>query len=759
MSFLQYGNLIDRTTVIATAGTTTTLINTSSVVQIFTGSLTQTIVLPNATTFATSGNSYRIYNQSSGPLTLQFNGGASFTDASGTNYSTISPHTSLFITLQTNGTSAGTWSALSSGSGASSGSGKNYLSGYTASTSSGTPNPGNGNFELGSTSGWSLAHSTLTSLIPTSTATPGSAFSASSGGTAASGNLSFSLITSGQLAGLASGSLVSSAASVAGDMLISSAFFIDKEDEAKMMQGIVYYNVNAGVANVNLSGTSSNTFSVYIYDVTNGAWIQPAGVYNFVQNSGTGKCTFTFQTTSNSTQYQVALIQPNASAGSYSLYVDDFFIGPQIAPSGPVMGDWIQYTPLFTGLGTVTTPSIFYSRVGDTLHVQGTFTTGTPTATTVQISLPSGLTMDTTKLPSTNSLVGEWAVGNPDSGYSVIVNPSVPTVFEVTTGASNQLTPGGIGNVLFGPGELNGFFAKVPIAGWSSNTVQSSDTDTRVVQFNANGSPANVTSGNPIIFPSIENDTHASYNSSTGRYTVPVSGIYVFACTFQSGSFTAGSSVNIYKNGFIGDSIGNANANSNLSGGSGSVKCNTGDIIDLRPSSNITTFNATATNNTISIYRLSGPAVISSSDVVSARVYPSAATQTVPNTVQSTILFNTITFDTHGAFNTSTNTYLVPVSGKYSINVSVRVGASGSSNNIILYMFKNGSIYSNALSPGTVTTSSSGVSLQLNDQINCLAGDTIFFQILNNATGGGVTITSTSGMETFFNISRLGGTG
>src|SRR5277367_6728539 len=87
---------------------------------------------------------------------------------------------------QFRGYSNGNWGSLGGGSG----SGKNYITQYIASTSGGNPNPGNGDFETGGTNGWSLAHSALSSFVPTSVASPGTPLDSSHGGSPASGNLS-----------------------------------------------------------------------------------------------------------------------------------------------------------------------------------------------------------------------------------------------------------------------------------------------------------------------------------------------------------------------------------------------------------------------------------------------------------------------------------------------------------------------------------------------------------------------------------------
>ena len=103
-------------TVTATSAGTVSLVAGSNQNQVFTGTNTETVILPNATTMSI-GAFFNIFNQSTGALTLEFNGGSPFTDAAGVSHSTVSAGTSLTVTLQTNGTSAGTWAVtFSSGS-------------------------------------------------------------------------------------------------------------------------------------------------------------------------------------------------------------------------------------------------------------------------------------------------------------------------------------------------------------------------------------------------------------------------------------------------------------------------------------------------------------------------------------------------------------------------------------------------------------------------------------------------------------------
>ena len=86
----------------ATAATTTTLTIDSAQVQEFTGSTTQTVLLP--TTSVTAGTEYRIINSSSGVVTVQSSGANTITTlAAGT--------TAVFIALQDTPTAAAHWSA------------------------------------------------------------------------------------------------------------------------------------------------------------------------------------------------------------------------------------------------------------------------------------------------------------------------------------------------------------------------------------------------------------------------------------------------------------------------------------------------------------------------------------------------------------------------------------------------------------------------------------------------------------------------
>ena len=123
----QNGGSVEQVNITATAAGTTTLVGSTSSsatlgkqIQIFTGSSTQTVVLPDATTMSV-GQKFEIYNESSAVMLVEFHDASAFTDAAGVSYNILAPHTALVIKLQTNSVSNGTWAVLST---ASTGTGK-----------------------------------------------------------------------------------------------------------------------------------------------------------------------------------------------------------------------------------------------------------------------------------------------------------------------------------------------------------------------------------------------------------------------------------------------------------------------------------------------------------------------------------------------------------------------------------------------------------------------------------------------------------
>lgn len=100
MGFFKRGALIERTTSTATAAGTTTLVNTSTTFQRFTGTTTQTVVLPDATTLSL-GQKFVIQNRSTGAVTIQ--------DGTATLLTTLAAGLDMNLQIYSIGSTAGTW--------------------------------------------------------------------------------------------------------------------------------------------------------------------------------------------------------------------------------------------------------------------------------------------------------------------------------------------------------------------------------------------------------------------------------------------------------------------------------------------------------------------------------------------------------------------------------------------------------------------------------------------------------------------------
>jgi hypothetical protein len=616
------------------------------------------------------------------------------------------------------------------------------------------------NFENNATTGWSLCHSSITSNAPVSVASATVAFDSTHGGTSATASLTFVTVSSGQLAGTYSGSLVSSGATTAGDMLISQAYTIDLEDQAKVMTGKFYYKAFSGSSNCNFSGTSSNSFAVWIYDVTNAAWIQPAGVYGMTQGSGVGYCTFTWQTPSNMSQFQVAIFFANATSGAATIYVDDFTVGPQTAPLGAIVTDWTAYTPTVgAGYGTPTLKDFYWARQGDSLLIKGDMTIGTVSGATGTISLPTGLTIDPTKLANV-TIAGEFVTSTAGAPLGlVLANGKVSdgNTQVLTLGVQNSTTAGLSSrnvNAVLNTGDRFTFVTKpIPISGWSSTVQASNDTDTRVVaaryQISASTANSSLASGGAAELLDYDTkviDTHGAVTTGASwKFTAPVSGyyrvsavLYLIAVADQKAL-----TVYVYKNGSVSTAIQRlyaSGASDLIASGSAVVQLNAGDYVQIyaanSDTSNRNIDTGTASSNDVSIERISGPATVAMSEQIVA-VYQTAAAQTLTTATTTTIDFGTKVIDTHGAVTTGASwKFTAPRSGFYDVKVHVSfASAAWTAGNYLEQSIRKNSTATAFLIKGIEASLTTYMSAQISTTVQLVAGDTIDYQIYQNSGG------------------------
>lgn len=574
---------------------------------------------------------------------------------------------------------------------------KNYLSSVTTSQSN-VPNTGNGNFELASTMGWSLAKTSLSgSLYPTSLASAGTPFSSTSGGSAVHGTLSFGTVSSGQLDGLYSGSLADTAAGEAGDMIISDAFYIDNSDKSKILYFSFNYKEVAGT--LNLSGTSANSFAVYIYDVTNAAWIQPVGVYNMVRGQGSGVCAGSFQTTSNSIRYQIAVVEINAVGGAFTAYFDDFFVGSANgASSNIVLSQSPTIQRFVSGSGTYTTPfGVQWIKV--TMVGGGGGGAGSGTGTSAGPGGAGGSTTFGSSLLTATGGAGGPITGNSNAaGGTATVNSPAATI--IAANGSSGTSP------------------------WSPTLNLSGGATGGISPFGGAGQGATNSNGGNAVANSGSGGASGGGNASVVNmgYSGPA-GAYLQAIItnpLSSYSFSVGG----------GGGAGSSGTNGQAGGAGGS-----GVIIVEE------FYSAPGAVNGIN-----------GSGVIAASATNNSGTHSANGAFQDIATWNAPSVDTYSSFDTSTGTYTIQVSGIYFVESSVAFSSNATGERVAKLVVNGSTQIAWAEIPG------SG-SFQTNAYVSRVysfnAGDTVKVQAFQNS--GGNLAYGTNVGSTNFGIAYLSG--
>jgi len=241
--------------------------------------------------------------------------------------------------------------------------------------------------------------------------------------------------------------------------------------------------------------------SVYVYDVTNSVLITPAAV-SLPNNIGT--FTTSFGLTAG-TSYRLILHVASTNASAYTLKVDNVSVGYKQTPQGAVIEEPKSVT--VTGSwSSNTTYAAFVTRRGSYAKFKiSVETSGAPTSANLSVILPSGYTIDTTKLPGTLASVrtplgiaycsDSASVTYPGQvNYLSTTSVALFTQFVKTDDAGsandpvkeweiNQAVP-----FTFGAGDSVQMEFEVPIAEWAgSGTVNLAQND---VEYASNSSTA-----------------------------------------------------------------------------------------------------------------------------------------------------------------------------------------------------------------------------------------------------------------------------
>lgn len=433
---LSANNFLSGFQTIATAAASTTLTVASPYITQFTGSTTQTCVMPVVSTLAL-GQAYLIVNNSSGAITVNSSGGNLI--------QTMAANTSLLLYAGLiTGTTAASWQVV------------NYATSDTSyplsialggtGVSSVTVSPA-----ASAWAGWDANKNlSANNMIQAFTTT------ASAGGTT---TLTVASTAIQQITGTLTQTIVMPVVST----LVAGQTFVLINNSS----GVVTVNSSGGNLIVTMAaGTTAFLTCVLITGTTAASWNSS---YFFDNGAGVVSITGTAnQVVASSATGAVVLSLPQSIATSSAVQFASLALGAYaVLPVTP----WVAYTPTFTGFGTVSAVSVWSRRVGDNLEIRGQFTSGTATAVPAQITLGyngtnANVTSSTSLLNSQN-LCGSLVLSTVQASMPVMqVQSNAGYMTYGLQDGSRAGTTALNGNVGFSNGTQGLFYASVPIATW-----------------------------------------------------------------------------------------------------------------------------------------------------------------------------------------------------------------------------------------------------------------------------------------------------
>ena len=477
------------------------------------------------------------------------------------------------------------------------------------------------------------------------------------GGTAS--NLTFSRNTSSPLRDNADFDLVVSAADASGEG-VSFDFSTENADKYSILRVSFDYSTDA----------PDDFFAIGIYDVTNGAIINPVKT-DLKANSNNTKFITEFQTT-NSTSYRLALYVKDTDATGYTINFDNVEVGPREIAKGPVVTDLVSFTP--TGSwSTNTSYSGFYRRIGDSMECEITVTTsGAPNSANLTVNLPSGFTIDTSKLDASSTTNGSLGLGgaydNSGTLFPLRLQYESTTAVRVyavrTDGTYADLSPDSTVDqaipFTWGSGDRLTVKFTVPISGWGGSGAISSDFGNRLIYSEGRGNGGTSLTGGTTNIDFTETiDKTSSFDGTT--FTAPETGVYnIEGCVFLTSTVTG--NMYSYINGTINKLMGTASAADDIYPFSGLLELNKGDALTFRFSANATLSNNTNVHH-VAISKVQTPQTLQGRTVIGMKATNNAGTSLTATTTNMD--FSNTVYDTHNAWDG--DEFTAPESGKYSI--------------------------------------------------------------------------------------------
>lgn len=169
------------------------------------------------------------------------------------------------------------------------------------------------------------------------------------------------------------------------------------------------------------------------------------------------------------------------STSASTIDVDQVYLGGNKGVGvTTIISDWADFTPTAgAAFGTISNAYGQWRRIGDSVEVIGSFTSGTVTASTGSVNLPSGLVIDSSNTNTQNELAsyGEWRRLSGATNFSALhVGPMTydgsNNYLRLRQASATDTTFASAGvSAFLSSGDSVYFSYKVPIAGWSTTPV------------------------------------------------------------------------------------------------------------------------------------------------------------------------------------------------------------------------------------------------------------------------------------------------
>lgn len=499
----------------------------------------------------------------------------------------------------------------------------------------------------------------------------------------------------------------------------SAPFTVDLAYRAKSLKISVDYIVNSGTF---VSGSSSAESDVifYLYDVTNSQLIEPSNIKLFASSTSTSdKYEATFQTSATGSSYRLIAHIQSVSALAYELKVDNVSVSPQNYVYSTAITAWTAYTPTFVGFGTATGISFESRQVGEEIEVRGVFTSGTSTAVAASITLPTTAVAVASNTILRGSISRALATATTNKDYTAILTSSSSTLINIgirENPSSSSASSAETGSNLASSGHVIHVNFTYKAQGLLASVQVSDGYAARDLTFSGTQSSQAVTANSTNIAFTSTKDSASSWSGT--QYTVKSAGDYfVIASCLTNGLATLYVKVNGTQVGYL-STTQTAGSNA-LSGAQLLTNLVAGDTISL-----VSANSVTLTSGRISISKNQAPTTISVNEEISLR-YSNTAGTTVPATV-TTYPYAVKSYDTHGAYNTSTGEFTAPVAGRYIVRASVTSTYNAAAYDLNVRFYVNGSSVSYAYK--TVQTGSAQQVIN-NDILNLNAGDILTIRV------------------------------